>query len=273
VPGIPDVEGDAPAGDGITGCGRRALGRRRGGAGANTARSGRHGERPGTGGAGRPRAGERPTRRSGGAARGARIAPRGSAADEAPLRRAGFPYPVRRLTSRRRPRDRLTRAQPAVPGTWPAGPGNRMGAAGGVATGWQGQATVALLAGARREAGHGQSRRHRVPDQVKRAFGAVRQRADRAGPAPSTRSACRPEHAPLGAGRPGQRVSPAFRWGGLLRSHGISAMEFPLLGGGPDRPAPEDALGPTLTYRMRRTSPARGSGCASVRFPVVLSLG
>ena len=37
-------------------------------------------------------------------------------------------------------------------------------------------------------------------------------------------------------------VFAAFRWGGLLRSHGIFGHGVPVLGGGPDRPAPQDAL-------------------------------
>ena len=38
------------------------------------------------------------------------------------------------------------------------------------------------------------------------------------------------------------KVFAAFRWGGLLKLHGISAMEFPYSVAGPDRAARQDAL-------------------------------
>ena len=61
-------------------------------------------------------------------------------------------------------------------------------------------------------------------------------------------------------------VFAAFRWGRLLRSHGISAMEFPYSVAGLTAQHLKMRW-PELTNRMRRTSQAHGSGCPSVRFP------
>ena len=204
VPGIPDAAGSAGR-DGIPGvAGALAVG-------AVRARPGRRGERP-----------------------GARIAPRGPL----PTTRryvARIPYPVAAdfVATARGP---LTRAQPLYAGCGRPDR-DRMGAAGGVRLDAV-PGAVALLTGARREAGHGQSRRYRVPDQVS-GLGAVRQRAGRAGRRGLPDRPARPP-GPLGAGA-GQRVRrvPVGRAAPGARDfgHGI-----PVLGGGADRPAPEDAL-------------------------------
>ena len=96
VPGIPDAAGSAGR-DGIPGvAGALAVGAVR----ARAARSGRHGRAAGPGragaGSGRPGAGQRP---------GAADRAEGSAADDAPLRRADS-VPGRRRLRRRRPRGR-----------------------------------------------------------------------------------------------------------------------------------------------------------------------
>jgi hypothetical protein len=199
VPGIPDAAGSAGR-DGIPGvAGALAVGAVR----ARPGRSGRHGERP-------ARSGERP---------GARIAPRGPV----PTTRryvARIPYPVAAdfAATAKGP---LTRAQPLY-----------QDVAGRTGIGWELLAACDWMqcqARSRYSPVHGEKLGTANPD----------------GTVFRTRSAalaqCASELVELAdavyqIGLPAGRalsvrelanVFAAFRWGGLLRSHGTSAMEFP----------------------------------------------
>ena len=61
------------------------------------------------------------------------------------------------------------------------------------------------------------------------------------------------------------KVFAAFRWGGLLKLHDISAMEFPYSVAGLTAQHTEDALARRQGRRMRLTSRARVSACRSAR--------
>jgi len=209
VPGIPDAAGSAGR-DGIPGvAGALAVGAVR----ARQARSGRHGEQPGRSG----RRGEQPARS--GERPGARIAPRGPL----PTTRryvARIPYPVAAdfVATAKGP---LTRAQPLY-----ADVADRTG------IGWELLAACDWMqcqARSRYSPVHGEKLGTVNPD----------------GTVFRTRSAalaqCASELVELAdavyqIGLPARRalsvrelanVFAAFRWGGLLREHGISAMEFP----------------------------------------------
>jgi Mannosyl-glycoprotein endo-beta-N-acetylglucosaminidase len=212
VPGVPDVEG-TPGRDGIPGvAGALAVGAVR----ARPGRSGRHGERPGTWE--RPaRSGERPARS--GERPGARIAPRGPL----PTTRryvARIPYPVAAdfAATAKGP---LTRAQPLY-----------QDVAGQTGIGWELLAACDWMqcqARSRYSPVHGEKLGTVNPDgtlfrtrsaalaqcasELIELAGAVYQIGLPAGHALSVRDLA--------------NVFAAFRWGGLLRSHGISAMEFP----------------------------------------------
>ena len=204
VPGIPDAAGSAGR-DGIPGvAGALAVG-------AVRARPGRRGERP-----------------------GARIAPRGPL----PTTRryvARIPYPVAAdfVATAKGP---LTRAQPLY-----------QDVAGRTGIGWELLAACDWMqcqARSRYSPVHGEKLGTVNPDGTVfrtrfSGLGAVRQRAGRAGRRGLPDRPARPP-GPLGAGA-GQRVRrvPVGRAAPLARDfgHGI-----PVLGGGPDRPAPEDAL-------------------------------
>jgi hypothetical protein len=114
---------------------------------------------------------------------------------------------------------------------------DRLGAAGGLRLDAV-PGAAAVLAGARGEAGHRQSRRHGIPDQIGRA-GAVRRRPDRAG---RRRLSHRAHRAP-GSVRPGagQRVRgvPVGRAAAGARHLGDGV---PVLGRRPHRPSSPDAL-------------------------------
>ena len=209
VPGIPDAAGSAGR-DGIPGvAGALAVGAVR----ARPARSGRHGERParsGQGGEQPARSRERP---------GARIAPRGPL----PTTRryvARIPYPVAAdfVATAKGP---LTRAQPLY-----------QDVAGQTGIGWELLAACDWMqcqARSRYSPVHGEKLGTVNPD----------------GTVFRTRSAalaqCASELVELAGavyqiGLPARRalsvrelanVFAAFRWGGLLRAHGVSAMEFP----------------------------------------------
>ena len=259
--GIPGVAGALAVGAvraRATRSGRRGSGSRDGGSRDGGSRGG--GSRGGGSRGGGSRAGE-PEQRP-----GPRIAPRGSLTS---TRRyvSRIPYPVAAdfVATAKGP---LTRAQPLY-----------QDVASRTGIGWellaacdwmQCQALPRYLAGARREARHRQPRRHGFPDQVSGA-GAVRQRPDRAG---RRRLPDRPARAasPVGAGA-GQRVRrvPVGRAarGARHLGHGV-----PVLGRGPDRPAPEDALArhqrPVRAGQARRAVPAAvrgGSRCAEPRLP------
>ena len=199
VPGIPDAAGSAGR-DGIPGvAGALAVGAVR----ARPGRSGRHGERP-------ARSGERP---------GARIAPRGPV----PTTRryvARIPYPVAAdfAATAKGP---LTRAQPLY-----------QDVAGRTGIGWELLAACDWMqcqARSRYSPVHGEKLGTVNPDgtvfrtrsaalaqcasELVELAGAVYQIGLPAGRALSVRELA--------------NVFAAFRWGGLLRSHGISAMEFP----------------------------------------------
>ena len=199
VPGIPDAAGSAGR-DGIPGvAGALAVGAVR----ARPGRSGRHGERP-------ARSGERP---------GARIAPRGPV----PTTRryvARIPYPVAAdfAATAKGP---LTRAQPLYQDV-----ADRTG------IGWELLAACDWMqcqARSRYSPVHGEKLGTVNPDgtvfrtrsaalaqcasELVELAGAVYQIGLPAGRALSVRELA--------------NVFAAFRWGGLLRSHGISAMEFP----------------------------------------------
>ena len=209
VPGIPDAAGSAGR-DGIPGvAGALAVGAVR----ARQARSGRHGEQPGRSG----RRGEQPVRS--GERPGARIAPRGPL----PTTRryvARIPYPVAAdfiATAK----GSLTRAQPLY-----------QDVACRTGIGWELLAACDWMqcqARSRYSPVHGEKLGTVNPD----------------GTVFRTRSAalaqCASELVELAGavyqiGLPARRalsvrelanVFAAFRWGGLLREHGISAMEFP----------------------------------------------
>ena len=257
VPGIPDVEG-TPGRDGIPGvAGALAAGAVR----ARPGRSGRHGERPGTGE--RPtRSGERPTRS--GERPGARIAPRGPL----PTTRryvARIPYPVAAdfAATAKGP---LTRAQPLY-----------QDVAGRTGIGWELLAACDWMqcqARSRYSPVHGEKLGTVNPDgtvfrtrsaalaqcasELIELAGAVYQIGLPTGHALSVRELA--------------NVFAAFRWGGLLRSHGISAMEFPYSVAGltaqhlkmrwPDIDVPYAPDKPGTRFRMRFGA-----------VPVVLSLG
>ena len=199
VPGIPDAAGSAGR-DGIPGvAGALAVGAVR----ARPGRSGRHGERP-------ARSGERP---------GARIAPRGPV----PTTRryaARIPYPVAAdfAATAKGP---LTRAQPLYQDV-----ADRTG------IGWELLAACDWMqcqARSRYSPVHGEKLGTVNPDgtvfrtrsaalaqcasELVELAGAVYQIGLPAGRALSVRELA--------------NVFAAFRWGGLLREHGISAMEFP----------------------------------------------
>jgi Mannosyl-glycoprotein endo-beta-N-acetylglucosaminidase len=199
VPGIPDAAGSAGR-DGIPGvAGALAIGA----VGARQARSGRGGERP-------ARSGERP---------GARIAPRGPL----PTTRryvARIPYPVAAdfVATAKGP---LTRAQPLY-----------QDVAGLTGIGWELLAACDWMqcqARSRYSPVHGEKLGTVNPDgtvfrtrsaalaqcasELVELAGAVYQIDLPAGRALSVRELA--------------SVFAAFRWGGLLREHGISAMEFP----------------------------------------------
>ena len=199
VPGIPDAAGSAGR-DGIPGvAGALGVGAVR----ARPGRSGRHGERP-------ARSGERP---------GARIAPRGPV----PTTRryvARIPYPVAAdfAATAKGP---LTRAQPLY-----------QDVAGRTGIGWELLAACDWMqcqARSRYSPVHGEKLGTVNPDgtvfrtrsaalaqcasELVELAGAVYQIGLPAGRALSVRELA--------------NVFAAFRWGGLLRSHGTSAMEFP----------------------------------------------
>ena len=211
VPGIPDAAGSAGR-DGIPGvAGALAAGAVR----ARPGRSGRHGARPGIGD--RPGIAERPARS--GERPGARIAPRGPV----PTTRryvARIPYPVAAdfAATAKGP---LTRAQPLY-----------QDVAGRTGIGWELLAACDWMqcqARSRYSPVHGEKLGTANPDgtvfrtrsaalaqcasELVELAGAVYQIGLPAGHALSVRELA--------------NVFAAFRWGGLLRSHGISAMEFP----------------------------------------------
>ena len=198
VPGIPDAAGSAGR-DGIPGvAGALAVGAVR----ARPGRSGRHGERP-------ARSGERP---------GARIAPRGPVPTHRYVARIPYPVAADFAATAKGP---LTRAQPLYEDV-----------AGRTGIGWELLAACDWMqcqARSRYSPVHGEKLGTVNPD----------------GTVFRTRSAalaqCASELVELAdavyqIGLPSGRalsvrelanVFAAFRWGGLLRSHGTSAMEFP----------------------------------------------
>jgi hypothetical protein len=199
VPGIPDAAGSAGR-DGIPGvAGALAVGAVR----ARPGRSGRHGERP-------ARSGERP---------GARIAPRGPV----PTTRryvARIPYPVAAdfAATAKGP---LTRAQPLY-----------QDVAGRTGIGWELLAACDWMqcqARSRYSPVHGEKLGTANPDGTvfrTRSAALAQCASELVELADAVYQIGLPDGRALSV-RELANVFAAFRWGGLLRSHGTSAMEFP----------------------------------------------
>jgi len=209
VPGIPDAAGSAGR-DGIPGvAGALAVGAVR----ARPARSGRHGEQPGRSG----RRGEQPARS--GERPGARIAPRGPL----PTTRryvARIPYPVAAdfVATAKGP---LTRAQPLY-----ADVADRTG------IGWELLAACDWMqcqARSRYSPVHGEKLGTVNPDGTvfrTRSAALAQCASELVELADAVYQIDLPMQRALSV-RELANVFAAFRWGGLLRAHGVSAMEFP----------------------------------------------